>query len=218
MARILCKKCEKPVKACICSFITAIDNNITVVILQHPNEVNQMKATVPLIAHSLNNCQVIIGDNFSENEQVNQLIKDYQQRCVLLYPQDDAQSVCDYAKQYYATSSVENSCENDDKRTDIKANELCLIVLDGTWKKTYRMYMESSNLHSLTKLSLPENITGQYHIRKTKKANALSTLEACYYCLRVLESEPDKYLPLIDNFTRFNQFQLSFRPPEHVCT
>lgn len=211
MARTLCTDCEKPLKACLCSFITAINNQINVVILQHPNEVNQSKGTVPLIANALTQCTVVVGDDFLHNDTVNQLISHYGKRCLLLYPSENAVTLHDYVTNIHDVKAVDY-VENVD--------DLCLLVLDGTWKKTYRMYMQSSNLHSLTQLTLPDTIEGQYHIRKTKKAHALSTLEACYYCLTILEGNDEnneaKYLPLIENFKKFNDFQLSFRPPEHL--
>lgn len=211
MARDLCQQCEKPIKACVCSFITNIHNHVKLVVLQHPNEVNQSKGTVPLISNALSNCTVIVGDDFSNNDEVNQLIQQYQQYCVLLYPQENAINVHDYIEQLNGELTGLLTPNH-----SVLLNKLCLFVLDGTWKKTYRMFMQSRNLHSLIQLSLPENIEGQYHIRKTKKAHALSTLEACYYCLSALEQQPTKYSPLMENFKRFNAFQLSFRPAEHI--
>lgn len=225
MARKLCQQCEKPINVCLCSFITDIHNHVKLVILQHPNEVNQSKGTVPLLSHALSDCKVIVGDDFSNNDEVNQLIEHYQQHCVLLYPQDKAITASEYIDNIIANKTLNTKGKHSDDldvNIDVNAEDIlqhiCLFVLDGTWKKTYRMFMQSTNLHSLTQLTLPENIEGQYHIRKTKKAHALSTLEACYYCLSALEQKPAKYLPLIENFKRFNQFQLSFRPTEHIKT
>jgi len=55
-----------------------------------------------------------------------------------LYPQDNAQLITAVDKEVF------NKEENN-----------CLILLDATWKKAYRMYMLSKNLHSITKLQLP---------------------------------------------------------------
>jgi DTW domain-containing protein YfiP len=91
-----------------------------------------------------------------------------------------------------------------------------LILLDGTWKKAYKMFKLSKNLCGLPQISLPEALAsaGQYHIRKVAKKNALSSLEACCYALELFEKN-DKYQQLIDKFVEFNAFQLSFRPQEH---
>lgn len=197
MSRTLCPKCNKPLNACICQFVSNIDNKVKVVVLQHTSEVKQSKATVPLLANTLSNCQVFIGEDFNTHTELNTLITKYGQQCFLVYPSD-------------------NAIEITNKITAVqKYADICLILLDGTWKKTYLMYMLSKNLHVLPTLVLPEGIHSLYEIRSTKKDNALSTLEACYHCLITLESNEVKYRPLIDNFIKFNQFQLSFMPKEH---
>jgi len=177
--------------ACICQFISTINNDILVVILLHPKEVNQSKGTLPLLTGSLSSFLVIEGENFSDNKQLNDILATYKQQAALLYPSDDA----------VVLSSLEGSVG------DFK----CLILLDATWKKAYRMYMLSKNLHSISHIALPDHLVGQYAIRKTNKKNALSTLEACCYALEILENTPNKYQGLLEKFVEFNHFQLSFR-------
>ena len=198
MSRKVCQQCQRPKVSCLCAFVTLIDNKIEVVILQHPSEVQQAKATVPLLSKSLTQCQVIVDEDFSHNEQLNELISRYGQRCLLLYPSEHA---------------IEMKHLTQDANFDL--DNICLVILDGTWKKAYRMLMLSTNLHQLTAITLPANTKGQYRIRKTAKNNALSTLEACYHCLKFLENDDKKYQVLIDNFVKFNDFQLSFVPIEH---
>jgi len=194
MSRPRCKTCQRPKLACICPFISPINNDILVVVLLHPQEVNQSKGTLTLLAHSLSNRLVIEGENFSENEQLNAILVQYKHQVALLYPSETAAVL--------SSSVVDVSAEN---------NYKCLILLDATWRKAFRMYMLSTNLQSIDHLALSANIVGQYKIRKTNKKNALSTLEACCYALTVLESSPDKYQDLLENFVDFNRFQLSFR-------
>ncbi|MCP4986622.1 MAG: DTW domain-containing protein [Colwellia sp.] len=216
MSRILCSNCHRPERGCICSFITEIDNNIHIVVLQHPSEVSQTKGTIALLAKSFRSCQVLIGEDFSQDECFLQVMEQY--RPVLLYPGDQAKILTDGGvSQLSETLPDLNKSEEKDK-------PLCLVVLDGTWKKAYRMYMVSSNLHQLMQVCLPDELanSGQYHIRKVAKKNALSSLEASCYALALLEEGSDtfnislenagKYQPLLDKFQQFNQFQLSFRP------
>ncbi len=216
MSRILCSNCHRPERGCICSFTTEIDNDIHVVVLQHPSEVSQTKGTIALLAKSLRSCQVIIGEDFSNNECFAQVMEQY--RPVLLYPGERAKTLIDDGVRQLSDTlpNMKKSIEKD--------KPLCLVVLDGTWKKAYRMYMVSSNLQQLIQVCLPDELanSGQYHIRKVAKKNALSSLEASCYALALLEEASDtfrispdnagKYQPLLDKFYQFNQFQLSFRP------
>jgi DTW domain-containing protein YfiP len=219
MARHLCLQCQRPIKACICAFICEINNKIPVLVLQHPSEVQQTKGTVALLQRSLNACQVLVGEDFSENTELNELLA--QHRPLLLYPGEQAQDISlmmNDLKQNHATMKQSKSP--------------LLIILDGTWKKAYRMFMLSKNLHSLVQICLPDNIAnnGQYLIRKVAKKNALSSLEATCYALALLDGELNndrqklnelseekqvfvcgRYQSLLNKFTQFNQFQLSFR-------
>ncbi|MGL1958643.1 MAG: DTW domain-containing protein [Colwellia sp.] len=212
MSRLLCSTCHRPEKACICRFITTVNNQTKVVILQHPSEVKQTKGTVALLSKSLKNCQVIEGENFTDNKVLASILSHY--NVVLLYPSEHAKVL---------TAAVVNQQIREDKSD----KPLCLLIIDGTWRKAYRMIMLSKNLQALPQVCLPESLasSGQYLIRKVAKNNALSSLEACCYALALIEKEYlnasevksdtgefGKYTVLLNNFTQFNQFQLSFRP------
>lgn len=212
MARDLCSQCERPVIACICKFIVEIDNKTAVLVLQHPSEVTQTKGTVALLQRALSDCQVLVGENFTHNTDLNEILMRYQ--ALLLYPSEKAQTL-----------------QLTDNNNVVEQKPLLLIIIDGTWKKAYRMFMLSSNLQQLAQVCLPDNIAnnGQYLIRKVAKKNALSSLEATCYALALLEGELvvsmakrsvnesmyqidcGRYQPLLNKFSQFNQFQLSFR-------
>lgn len=193
MSRKCCEKCERPVKTCICAFISNIHNDVDVLVLQHPSEEKQTKGTVSLLAKSLQNCKVWVGEDFTQEDDLHVWLKQFKQEVYLLYPSEYAQVI-----------EVNKKCKTSAKR--------CLIILDGTWKKAYRLFMLNPFLHHLPHLTLPEGLAGEYHIRKTRKANALSSLEACGYALQLLEASSKKYAPLFDGFKGFNQQQLAFRP------
>ena len=228
MSRILCLSCQRPQKACICAFTTYIANEIHVVVLQHPSEVAQTKGTVALLAKSLQSCQVLVGESFDHEQSFLQVLAQYQ--AVLLYPGEHAQTLNSNGLVQLTKRQEKglNSLVND----KINTKPLCLVILDGTWKKAYRMFMLSEKLQHLPQVCLPDYLAnaGQYHIRKVAKKNALSSLEASCYALAILEQHdlaeqeniflrvsPEnagKYQPLLEKFQQFNQFQLSFRP-EH---
>jgi len=193
MSRLLCDCCQRPMKSCICRFIYNVNNTLKVIVLQHPNEVSQAKGSLTLLANSLNHCTVIVGEDFSENKQLNQLISYYQSNVYLLYPHEQATSL------------------NMFKDNKVDLNNACLLLIDATWKKAYRMFMLSKNLRSLQKIQLPIGYESLYKIRKTTVVNGLSTLEACCYALSIIEQDDIKYLDLIENFKLFNDFLISFR-------
>jgi DTW domain-containing protein YfiP len=213
----MCTNCHRPSKACICSFIIKTDNATAVLILQHPSEVKQSKGTVALLQRSLTCCQVIIGEDFSENFELNKLLSNHQ--VILLFPSEQAQEL-----------SEKFNFDEPINRADKSKKKPLLVILDGTWKKAYKMFMLSKNLHALRQVCLPNVLAnnGKYLIRKVSRKNALSSLEATCYALALLEGELNnclsinldkkissincgRYQPILNKFSQFNEFQLSFR-------
>lgn len=188
MKRAVCGKCARPEKTCICHLMCNIRNEVVVVVLQHKSEQKQSKGTVPLIKGSLSKCALFVGEDFTSNKELAALLAEHQNTTALLYPGEKASAI------------------NSKVHRDIS----CIIVLDGTWKKAFRLYITNPFLQEFPQVTLSGTYTGLYQIRKTDKENALSTLEATSYALGELEGDQEKYQPLISRFVDFNQLLMSF--------
>jgi len=199
MKRETCSVCLRAKLGCICHLFTEINNQSHVVVLQHPSEVKQTKGTVTLLANSLTNCDIIIGENFSGNQIFEDLLSEYENDIVLLYPSEKSEVL------------VSTAGESKPSQYQVTPPR-CIVLIDATWKKSYKMYMLNEALQTIPHLTLPEDIEGDYRIRKTQKERALSSLEACVYSLVLLENDTKKYQPLLNSFKQFNDFQLSFKP------
>ncbi len=193
MSRAYCTLCHRPQVSCICHLFTSVNNSVHLVVLQHPSEVKQAKGTVTLLANSLVSAQVFVGEDFTEEQGLLSTLSKYQGQTALLYPSELATTIV----------AQVNSVNKPVIR--------CIILLDGTWKKAYRLFMVNRFLHSLPHLKLPSDIQGRYQIRQTKKQGALSTLEASCYALGLLENSPKKYHGLLESFEQFNRLQMSFK-------
>lgn len=209
MSRECCSVCLRAQVGCICHLFTKVNNEIRVVILQHPNEVKQTKGTVTLLANSLVCCEVIVGENFNNDETLAQILSLYKNDIALLYPSDNAK-VVNSSINFGDATEVDNA-SSDTIKSPVKTPK-CIILIDGTWKKSYKMYMLNEALHHIPHLTLPDHIKGDYRIRKTQKEQALSSLEACTYALSLLENNVSKYESLLKSFSQFNDLQLSFKP------
>ncbi len=87
-----------------------------------------------------------------------------------------------------------------------------IILLDGTWKKAYKMWQLSTNLHHLPLVSLDNVDIGNYRIRKSPKEQGVSTVEAGFLALSVLESAQTDLQPLLDTFDAMINFQIAQMP------
>ncbi len=147
--------------------------------------------TARILSLSLNNSVTIVGEDFSDNAQLNALLADEQYQHAILYPSENSVSV------------ESATCPN---------KKLRVILLDGTWKKAFKMWQVSSNLHTLNTVHLPKDLKGNYRIRKAPSENSLSTVEAGYHLLSLLERDRD-FSPLLTAFDQMIQFQINQMPP-----
>ena len=147
--------------------------------------------TARILSLSLKNSVTLVGEDFSENTQLNELLADEQYQHVILYPSEHSVSV---------ESAI---CPR---------KKLRVILLDGTWKKAFKMWQVSSNLHALQTVHLPKDLKGNYRIRKAPSENSLSTVEAGYHLLSLLEDDVD-FSPLLTAFDQMIQFQINQMPP-----
>lgn len=188
MSRQYCTRCQRPLVTCICHITTTVNNQIDVWFLQHPSEEKQSKGSVTLAHLCLNKSRVLIGEDFSQCLELNQMINDPNYHVLLMYPDETAKEV---------------SLQAPEQRPNT-----VLLILDGTWKKAYKMYQLSKNLQQLRKVTLAETIKSKYRIRKHHKDTDVSSLEASAHALAGLEGDVNKYQPLLNSFEQFNELQI----------
>jgi DTW domain-containing protein YfiP len=188
--RAICQACLRPANACICQWVRPVQHEVEVLILQHPLEVNHAKGTARLLHMSLPRSRLVTGEVFDER-----LFEG--RRHVLLYP--DTPQV--------GLPSVESLSPVDVADT----NGLCLVVLDGTWRKSLKMLHLNPALQKMPRMSLKDLPASNYRIRKARKPHQLSTLEATCAALGQLEGDVGKFQPLLGAFDCFVAEQIARR-------
>ena len=184
-----CTRCTRALKACLCEYIVPLENRTPLYILQHPYEVAHPKGTAALLAASLQQAEIRVGEDFSRDTWLNDLLADPSLRCYLLWPDEEAISPAELRGQMASVSPA--------------ATAVAFILLDGTWRKAFRMLQSNPALARLPRIGLGA-IAGQYAIRKKPFPEALSTIEAGYHLLSQWEGEPERYAPLLTLFERLN--------------
>ena len=187
--RALCSNCLKASSACICSTITSIDNRHYLHILQDPSEEKKAIGTARILKLSLNKVQLSVGELFDEQDF--DLNNTY-----LLFPGEDA---------IPATQLTEQATLNDNTQ---------FILLDGSWKKAYKLLMSNPFLQKLPKVFINVDAKSNYRLRKSPREDGLSTVEAGYYLLSQLEENASKFIPLLKSFEFMIDYQISKMPPE----
>lgn len=188
LGRAKCARCLRPQSACICAWITPTPHQCEVLILQHPLELHQAKGSARLLHLSLQRSQLITGECF-DPALLDGLLSAGSRVNVLLYPGE-------------ADGANESSVLPEDPV------RIRLIVLDGTWRKSLKMLHLNPCLRQLPRLALHKPPPSQYLIRKARRPDQLSTLEATCLALGQLESDPELGAPLLAAFDAFVDSQM----------
>ncbi|WP_096739713.1 tRNA-uridine aminocarboxypropyltransferase [Pseudoalteromonas atlantica] len=192
MTRQVCERCLFTPSTCICGAIKRLTNKVSVVILQHPSEEKIAKNTAKLLNLSLTDCKIIKGENNTDFAILNSLpVKS----TVLLYPNEHAT---------YLDDTNPNPALN---------NITHLVVIDGTWKKAYKILQQTPLLTKFKTVSFKQLPQNRYAIRKAPRADSLSTLEAVAHSLLLIEQlNPAPLYNLLDELIQKQTQHM----PEHV--
>ncbi len=195
--RQLCAVCQRPLRACICHWITPVINQVDVLILQHPAEVHHAKGSARLLHLSLAHSHVEVGEIFTEVALKNLLHGTHAEPRypVLLYP---------------ATPGIAPQSSLDATAL-AQLSSLRLVIIDATWRKSLKMLHHNPLLQTLPRYALHHAPPSAYLIRKAHHAHQLSTLEATCHALACIENAPQRYQDLMVSFEGFVAQQMSFR-------
>jgi DTW domain-containing protein len=187
LKRQLCSACLRPKITCICHLVSRVDTDIEVLILQHPLEVAETKGTARLLHLSLPNSKLLTGELFVDAVLISP------KNTILLYP-----------------ITAEDHSLGIESPPELPANwlnqldNIRLIIIDGTWRKSRKILCKNPYLQTLPRLLLDDLPAGQYTIRKARKLHQLSTMEAATAALAQLEGDMVKYASLNHAFSEFN--------------
>ncbi|RJG48664.1 tRNA-uridine aminocarboxypropyltransferase [Motilimonas pumila] len=186
MARQWCEKCNKAQSMCICHMITLIDNKYKLIILQHPSEANKAIGTARILSLSLTRCDLYCQEQLPVSLLENR-------PSFLLYPAAGEEVPVKIANYHFPADSQ-------------------FILLDGSWKKAFRLLQLNPALQALPKVALSHVKPTQYTIRKSNKDDGVSSVEAGFYLMSELEQQSIKFQPLLDAFQGMVKNQLSCMP------
>ena len=179
--RAHCERCGLPASTCLCALAPRVDNDIEVLVLQHPREAAEAKGSTRLLRLALARCRVVVGEAFDPATLLF-LLGGGVSGNALLYPGDTL----------------------DTSEGRFAAPLRRLVVLDGTWRKSLRMLHANPLLQSLPRCSIAPAGPARYAaLRKARLSGQLSTLEATCAALATLERAPLRYQPLLAAFEDF---------------
>jgi DTW domain-containing protein YfiP len=171
--RNLCLTCLQPQFSCYCSHIQSFDTKIKFVILIHPIEMKRRIATGRMSHLSLQNSELIVGQDYSQNQRVNEILQNPNYHPVILYPGPKSQNL---------------SGMTYPQKDRIFAGEKLpvIFVIDGTWATARKTIYQSQNLLDLPRICFNPPGPSQFRVRKQPGAECYSTIEAIHHTLDLL--------------------------------
>ncbi|MFB2682456.1 tRNA-uridine aminocarboxypropyltransferase [Shewanella mangrovisoli] len=191
MSRHYCPHCSYPLTACLCDHVQPIQPQTQLVVLQHPSEVEHKKNSVKVLSLVIPNTQVYVGETEADFALLRGQLMDCGRPVYLVYP-----------------SELSVSVEQQRLNTDC-----VLLLIDGTWRKAFKILQLNSWLAQLPAVHLAEGYASRYKIRKSSRSDSLSTLEASAYMLKALEPDLD-VSPLLNAFDAMVELRIRSMPAQ----
>ena len=184
-----CLRCLKPLPLCICDAITPIENRISLLILQHPQEQDRALGTARVTALQLKNTVLKIGLSWpSLSKALGRSIAD-PSRWAVLYLGSARLSDLDTKSDIVAINRKGEI--EDNQRGILKAIE-GVVVLDGTWSQAKALWWRNAWLLKCQRVILGPARPSRYgKLRREPRAEGLSTIEAAGMLLSALEKRPE---------------------------
>ena len=172
--RELCWNCRQPNTGCYCSLIKRFDPKIKFVILIHHVEERRRIATGRMSHLCLENSELIVGQDYSLNDRVNDILDDTTLSPVILYPGRNATDITT------GQDTPSNSLIFKPGKTPV------VFVIDGTWATARKMIRQSQNLLYLPKICFTPKAPSQFRVRKQPRKECFSTIEAIHQTIQIL--------------------------------
>ena len=195
-----CPRCLKPLPLCICDSVTAIDNRISLLILQHPQEQDRALGTARLTALHFKNAAVKIGLSWpSLSRALGRPVAD-PSRWAVLYLGSAKAADLDTKSDVVA---INRKGDIEDNQRAILKDIEGIVLLDGTWSQAKALWWRNAWMLKCQRVILGPSRSSRYgELRREPRRDGLSTLEAAAMLLSSLEKRPDIAATLHASFER----------------
>lgn len=194
-----CSQCLKPQSLCVCGDLTRVDNRLSVLILQHPQEQDVELGTARLAVQSLRNATLKVGLSWPNLAQA------------LGRPADPKR----WAVLYLGSASVAAEAPGRpvvfvDRKGRVVADQSGgwaglegVIALDGSWSQAKALWWRNPWLLKCRRVVLGPSRPSRYgKLRKEPRRDSLATIESIGLLLAALENRPEIDALLGANFER----------------
>jgi len=184
-----CPHCGKPLPLCICDSVTPIENKVSLLILQHPQEQDRALGTARLTAMHFENAVVKIGLSWPSLSKALGRPVDDPSRWAVLYLGSAKVSELDTDAEIVA---INRKGEIEPHQRAILGDIEGIVLLDGTWSQAKALWWRNAWMLKCQRIILGPKRASRYgQLRREPRGDGLSTIEAAAMLLAGLEKRPD---------------------------
>ena len=195
-----CEHCQKPLPLCICDSITPIENRISILILQHPQEQDRALGTARLAALHFNDAVVKVGLSWpSLSKALGRPVHD-PSRWAVLYLGSAKVAELDTDR---AIVALNRKGGLEEHQRALLGEIEGVVLLDGTWSQAKALWWRNAWMLKCQRVILGPAQPSRYgELRREPRRDGLSTIEAVAMLLAGLEKRPDIAATLNGSFER----------------
>jgi DTW domain-containing protein YfiP len=204
-----CPHCRKPPALCVCADVVPIDNAVSLLILQHPQEQDRDLGTARLTALHLKNAQLKIGLSWPSLSRILGRTTDPQRWAVLYLGSVKAAAVLPDREVVVVSKNGKAVDHQDAALREIEG----VILLDGTWSQAKALWWRNPWMLKCKRVVLGPKRPSRYgRLRREPRCDGLSTIEAAAMLLARLEGKPEIEAALNASFERLLARYRATRP------
>src|SRR6202050_3648068 len=195
-----CPHCHKPQALCICDSIVPIENRISLLILQHPQEQDRALGTARLTALHFQDAVLKIGLSWpSLSRALGRPVHD-PSRWAILYLGSAKVAELETDRDIVA---INRKGEIEDNQRAILKDIEGIVLIDGTWSQAKALWWRNAWMLKCRRVILGPGRPSRYgKLRREPRRDGLSTIEAAAMLVSRLEARPEIEAALIASFER----------------
>jgi hypothetical protein len=194
-----CPQCRKPPALCVCEGIGRIDNKVSLLILQHPQEQDRELGTARITALHFKNALLKVGLSWPSLTKILGRTTDPQRWAVLYLGSVKAAAVAP-ERDIVVVSRNGNAADHQEQA--LRGIE-GIILLDGTWSQAKALWWRNAWMLKCKRIVLGPKLPSRYGVlRREPRGDGLSTIEAAAMLLARLERKPEIETALHATFER----------------
>lgn len=194
-----CPRCGKGISLCVCDGLTPIDNKVSLLILQHPQEQDKTLGTARLTALHFTDATLKIGLSWASLAKALGRPADPQRWAILYLGSVRAAALAPDAE----IVAVDRKGEAEERQQSILKSLEGVLLLDGTWSQAKALWWRNPWMLKCRRIILNPSHPSRYgKLRREPRSDGLSTLESAAMVLSRLEKRAEIETGLLASFDR----------------